>query len=139
MIYYARRSRVIEPAVVVASLIGRLAKTPPLIDMDAHVVEPPTVWSSRLPAALRDQGPRIVHAPAGEVRLVDGRYIEQPSTDGPDVCWWAYEGTHLATVAGGGGTPVRAPEPGRDQQDRPGQRDPAARAQPAAGAAAPRR
>jgi predicted TIM-barrel fold metal-dependent hydrolase len=84
---------VTEQAVRADELSERLARIPRLIDMDAHVVEPPTVWNSRLPSALRDHGPRIVRAPAGEVRLVDGRYIEQPGTDGPEVCWWAYEDT----------------------------------------------
>jgi predicted TIM-barrel fold metal-dependent hydrolase len=70
----------------------RLAKIPPLIDMDAHVVEPPDLWSSRLPARYRDSGPRIVHAPPGEVQLVAGRYLETPGTEGTDVAWWFYEG-----------------------------------------------
>ncbi|MGW1029099.1 amidohydrolase family protein [Streptomyces sp. NPDC002577] len=71
----------------------RLAKIPQLIDVDAHVVEPSGVWSDRLPSRLRDRGPHILHAPAGSVKLVDGRYIETPGTDGPDVAWWAYEDT----------------------------------------------
>jgi predicted TIM-barrel fold metal-dependent hydrolase len=71
----------------------RLAKIPPLIDVDAHVVEPPDLWSSRLPKRYQDSGPRIVHAPAGEVRLVDGRYVETPSLEGPEVAWWFYEDT----------------------------------------------
>ena len=72
---------------------GRLAKIPPLVDMDAHVVEPPDLWSSRLPQRHRERGPRIVHAPAGEVRLVEGKYVETPGTEGPDVAWWFYEDT----------------------------------------------
>src|SRR5579872_1309764 len=31
---------------------------PPIVDLDAHVVEPADVWSSRLPARYRDVGPR---------------------------------------------------------------------------------
>jgi predicted TIM-barrel fold metal-dependent hydrolase len=71
----------------------RLAKIPQLIDVDAHVVEPPDLWSSRLPARYRDSGPRIVRAPAGEVRLVDGKYVETPGAEGPEVAWWFYEDT----------------------------------------------
>jgi len=71
----------------------RLSRIPPLVDVDAHVVEPPELWSSRLPARFRDAGPRIVHAPAGAVQLVDGKYVETPGTDGPDVAWWFYEDT----------------------------------------------
>ncbi|MFJ6574009.1 amidohydrolase family protein [Streptomyces sp. NPDC091292] len=66
---------------------------PKLIDVDAHVVEPPALWSSRLPARRKESGPRIVHAPGGEVRLVDGKYVEKPGTEGPDVAWWVYEDT----------------------------------------------
>ncbi|MCU1644383.1 MAG: amidohydrolase 2 [Nocardia sp.] len=73
------------------ALEERLALIPPLIDVDAHVVEPPDLWSKRLPARLRDIGPRIERAPGGEVTLVDGRYVEVPGTEGPDVAWWVYE------------------------------------------------
>jgi predicted TIM-barrel fold metal-dependent hydrolase len=69
----------------------RLARIPAIVDVDAHVVEPPDVWTSRLPAKYRDHGPRIVHAPAGEIKLVGSSYIEAPGTDGPDVAWWFYE------------------------------------------------
>jgi predicted TIM-barrel fold metal-dependent hydrolase len=69
-----------------------LARIPLLVDVDAHVVEPADVWSSRLPARFRDVGPRIVHAPAGEIKLVGSSYEESPGTEGPDsVAWWFYE------------------------------------------------
>ena len=29
-------------------------RIPPLVDVDAHIVEPPDVWSSRLPAQYRE-------------------------------------------------------------------------------------
>jgi predicted TIM-barrel fold metal-dependent hydrolase len=74
-------------------LADRLEKIPPLVDVDAHVLESPDLWSSRLPDRYRDLGPRLVHAPAGEVKLVDGRYLERPGTEGPDVAWWRYEET----------------------------------------------
>jgi predicted TIM-barrel fold metal-dependent hydrolase len=72
-------------------LSERMARIPRLIDVDAHVVEPPDLWSSRLPARLRASGPRIEHAPGGAVALVDGKYVETPGTEGPDVAWWVYE------------------------------------------------
>lgn len=37
-----------------------------LISVDDHVVEPPHVWQDRLPAAMREAGPRIVDGPAPE-------------------------------------------------------------------------
>jgi predicted TIM-barrel fold metal-dependent hydrolase len=69
----------------------RLARIPAIVDVDAHVVEPPDVWTSRLPAKYREAGPRIVYAPGGEIKLVGSSYIEAPGTEGPDVAWWFYE------------------------------------------------
>ncbi len=69
----------------------RLARIPAIVDVDAHVVEPPNVWTSRLPARYRDIGPRVVYAPAGEIKLVGSSYIEAPGTEGPDAAWWFYE------------------------------------------------
>jgi predicted TIM-barrel fold metal-dependent hydrolase len=74
-------------------LADRLEKIPPLVDVDAHVVESPDLWSSRLPARYRDQGPRLLQAPAGDIQLIDGKYVERPGTAGPDVAWWHYEQT----------------------------------------------
>ena len=80
--------------VIEAGLLpSRLEKIPLLVDVDAHVLESPDLWSSRLPARYRDVGPHLVHAPAGEVKLVDGKYVERPGTEGPDVAWWLYEET----------------------------------------------
>ena len=69
-----------------------LARIPPLVDLDAHVVEPSHVWSSRLPLKYRDIGPRIEMMPAGDIKLIEGTYKEMPGTEGPaDVAWWRYE------------------------------------------------
>ncbi|WP_436776525.1 amidohydrolase family protein [Yinghuangia sp. YIM S09857] len=67
------------------------SRIPLLIDVDAHVVEPPDVWSSRLPQRYRDVGPRVLHLPGGQPKLVGGGYVEEPGTEGPDVAWWFYE------------------------------------------------
>jgi predicted TIM-barrel fold metal-dependent hydrolase len=69
----------------------RLARIPAIVDVDAHVVEPPDVWTSRLPAKYREVVPRVVYAPAGDIKLVGSSYIEAPGTEGPDVAWWFYE------------------------------------------------
>ncbi len=66
-------------------------RIPPIVDLDAHVVEPPDVWSSRLPARYRDAGPRVLYLPAGQPKLDGGGYIEEPGTEGDPVAWWAYE------------------------------------------------
>ncbi len=76
-----------EPGV----LENQLARIPAIVDVDAHVVEPPDVWTDRLPARYRDVGPRVVYAPGGTPKLVGSSYIEEPGTEGPDVAWWFYE------------------------------------------------
>ena len=64
---------------------------PWIVSLDDHVVEPPDVWTKRLPAKYRDIGPHVVLAPAGTPVLDGGGYREAPGTDGPDVAWWFYE------------------------------------------------
>ena len=77
--------------------VQELARIPRLIDLDAHVVEPPDVWSSRLPSRYRSVGPRIEHLPAGRPKLSGSGYVEEPGTDGPLVAWWCYE-DHRSSV-----------------------------------------
>jgi predicted TIM-barrel fold metal-dependent hydrolase len=64
---------------------------PWIVSLDDHVVEPPDVWTKRLPAKYRDIGPHVVMAPAGTPILDGGTYKEAPGTEGPDVAWWFYE------------------------------------------------
>jgi predicted TIM-barrel fold metal-dependent hydrolase len=73
------------------------AAIPALVDLDAHVVEPSDVWSSRLPARYRHIGPHIELLPAGVPKLVGSSYVEAPGTDGPEVAWWCYE-DHKASL-----------------------------------------
>lgn len=70
---------------------GSVDRIPPIIDVDAHVVEPPGVWADRLPARYRDAGPRIELLPAGTPILDGGGYIESPGETGDPVAWWHYE------------------------------------------------
>ncbi len=82
-----------------------VARIPPIVDCDAHVVEPPDVWTSRLPARYRDVGPHVEMLPAGTVKLVDAGYVEEPGTDGPLVAWWCYEDKRISvkrTIAAAG-------------------------------------
>jgi predicted TIM-barrel fold metal-dependent hydrolase len=45
-----------------------------LISVDDHLIEHPMVWQDRLPAAYREQGPRIVETPEGhQVWMYEGR------------------------------------------------------------------
>src|SRR5258708_39161038 len=69
----------------------KVTEIPPIIDVDAHVVEPADVWSSRLPARYREVRPHIRYLPSGQPKLDGGIYIVEPGTEGPDVAWWVYE------------------------------------------------
>jgi hypothetical protein len=46
-----------------------------IIDVDAHITEPPDLWSSRAPAALKDRLPRVAEQDGRRVWLVDGEEI----------------------------------------------------------------
>jgi predicted TIM-barrel fold metal-dependent hydrolase len=83
-----------------------------LISVDDHLIEHPRVWQDRLPAALREQGPRVVELPDG---------TEQ----------WCYEGVvegppGLSAVAGKPWS-ERSADPQRFDEMLPGYTDPAAR------------
>jgi predicted TIM-barrel fold metal-dependent hydrolase len=69
----------------------QLARIPLIVDLDAHLVEPADLWTSRLPARYRDAGPHIELLPMGQPKLDGGRYIEEPGTEGKPIAWWRYE------------------------------------------------
>jgi predicted TIM-barrel fold metal-dependent hydrolase len=62
-----------------------------IVSVDDHVVEPPDVWTDRLPAKYAQVGPRIVRAPMGEITFVGGRLTVKPGTEGVATDWWHYE------------------------------------------------
>jgi uncharacterized protein len=43
-----------------------------LISADSHVNEPPDLWTSRLPVAMRDRGPRIERFEQGDAWVIEG-------------------------------------------------------------------
>ena len=45
----------------------------PLVDIDTHFTEPPDLWTSRAPAALRDVAPRVVKNADGMPQWIVGR------------------------------------------------------------------
>jgi predicted TIM-barrel fold metal-dependent hydrolase len=60
-----------------------------IISVDDHVVEPPDLWASRLPARLRDRGPRIVRE-RGHLELREnGAWT--PDDDGEWADIWYYD------------------------------------------------
>ena len=61
--------------------------------MDDHVVEPPNVWTDRLPSKYVEVGPRVVRAPVAEISFVGGKFAPRVGEkgEGPDADWWFYE------------------------------------------------
>jgi predicted TIM-barrel fold metal-dependent hydrolase len=65
---------------------------PKIISVDDHVVEPPHVWQDRLPAAMRDRGPRVQQARWGDFALdVGASYKQEITEDGTPGDYWLYE------------------------------------------------
>ena len=70
-----------------------MAEIPMIISVDDHVIEPPDLWSSRLPQKYRDRGPRIERkrvmmggTPGGGQA---GTWVETEEADWADV--WYYD------------------------------------------------
>jgi len=118
-------------AVTVSAVAVALEDFPRIVSVDDHVVEPPGVWQDRLPRRLREHGPRVVVAPAGQMRLVDGSWVETPG-DGDDMAAWWHYGDHRYQlkhmIACAGEPPEEVTLRGVTYEEiRPGCYDPAAR------------
>jgi predicted TIM-barrel fold metal-dependent hydrolase len=61
-----------------------------IVSVDDHVIEPPHVWETYLPAKHRSRGPRIELLPEADERFAFGS-AERPGTSGPGVAWWHFE------------------------------------------------
>jgi predicted TIM-barrel fold metal-dependent hydrolase len=70
-----------------------MAELPRIISVDDHVVEPPELWQSRLPARFRDRGPRIERKKllrsAGGTGGANMGFTEDPAGQWCDV--WLYD------------------------------------------------
>jgi len=109
-----------------------MTELPWIISVDDHVVEPPTLWSDRLAARDRDDGPHVVRDTcetiddpgAQAVRYVKGG-------NGPVTDWWVYDGRArpVPKVVACAGFPVEEHtiDPINYEQMRPGCYDPKAR------------
>ncbi len=78
---------------------------PMIVSVDDHVVEPPHLWQTWLPAALRDSGPRVEQKGIAGLKFIGGtRYEYQIDDDAPKADCWVYEGQlfphkrHVAAV-----------------------------------------
>jgi predicted TIM-barrel fold metal-dependent hydrolase len=65
---------------------------PKIVSVDDHVVEPPHVWQTWLPANHRERGPRVERRGIGSMRHVGGGTYEQTfDPNGPQADCWVYE------------------------------------------------
>jgi predicted TIM-barrel fold metal-dependent hydrolase len=65
---------------------------PWVISVDDHVVEPPTVWTDRLPASVHDRCPRVIQDTCETIINPDTKAATyKKGGDGPLIDWWAYE------------------------------------------------
>jgi predicted TIM-barrel fold metal-dependent hydrolase len=55
-----------------------------LISADAHVNEPPGLWTERVPRALRDRAPRIERFEQGDAWVIEG--VDDPISFGMNAC-----------------------------------------------------
>ncbi|MGC9537419.1 amidohydrolase family protein [Streptomyces sp. UG1] len=76
---------------------------PKIISVDDHIVEPPTLWTDRLPAKYRDRGPRVKRM-KGQYGVRDGKgFFDTTVTEGPHTGWsdvWLYEDMVAPLTAG---------------------------------------
>ena len=77
---------------------------PKIISVDDHVIEPPNVWTDRLPSKYSEVWPRTVQE-RGHMNFVGGVFSYEPADDGALSDWWLYEDkkipqTRLSAAAG---------------------------------------
>jgi predicted TIM-barrel fold metal-dependent hydrolase len=78
-----------EPSAETAAETGDL---PMIVSVDDHVVEPPHVWETWLPAKFRDRGPKIERRGIGAMKHIGGGAYEQEfDPDGPQADCWVFE------------------------------------------------
>ena len=64
---------------------------PRIISVDDHVVEPPDLWTSRLPAKYQDRAPRVVRD-RGVFHIKGGSFsFEKGNPEGEWGDWWLYD------------------------------------------------
>jgi len=64
---------------------------PKIISVDDHVVEPPNLWTDRLPSKYADRAPRIVRDRAKFSYLGGVFRAERGAADGEWCDWWLYD------------------------------------------------
>ena len=64
---------------------------PRFVSVDDHVLEPPSVWTSRLPAKYGDRWPRYERMPVGRIRYENGSFVTEDDADGVVTDVWCFE------------------------------------------------
>ena len=66
---------------------------PKIISVDDHVLEPPHVFTDRLPAKFKDVGPRVERHPVAEMTFIGGKFAYKMGApgEGPLADWWMWE------------------------------------------------
>ena len=69
-----------------------MTELPKIVSVDDHVVEPPHLWATWLPARYRDRGPRVERRGIGSMQHIGGgSYRQSFDPDGPKADCWIYE------------------------------------------------
>ena len=64
---------------------------PLIISVDDHVVEPPTLWTDRLPSKYLDRAPRVERDTA-QFHFEGGVFSYEKGVEGGELCdWWLYD------------------------------------------------
>ncbi len=80
-----------EPAVA-SEGTAETGDLPMIVSVDDHVVEPPHVWETWLPAKYRDRGPKVERRGIGAMKHIGGGAYEQEFTDdGQQADCWVFE------------------------------------------------
>ena len=88
---------------------------PKIISVDDHVMEPPTVWSDRLPEKFRAAGPTMHRRKVAEMTFVGGVFSYREANEGEDGTWcdwWDMEDLRypLTRVMAAAGVPLNGPD-----------------------------
>ena len=68
-----------------------MGELPKIISVDDHVIEPPNVWSDRLPSKYAGIGPRIERKTVSNLKFNGTTYSFDLDPDGRTADFWAYE------------------------------------------------
>src|SRR3954469_4718605 len=73
---------------------------PRIISVDDHVIDPPDLWTSRIPARFHDRAPRVVRKRGAGFARRDGKttVLESPDAKWADV--WLYDDLATPITAG---------------------------------------